>query len=262
MMWLTSQAVWLLVLGSLVLALLVAGASRLAVAAIVPAAEADHVHAIAAPLMPALGATFAVLTALTLSSEAGYLRTAQDIVSREAAEASRLAWASTSPGVDSATIQEALAAYLRATRDNEWERVHEIESADPATAEALATLERVVRDEAARPELGTPESTELLASLDAVTTGRRTRIAAADRELPGLYVVTLVASGVALIANAGALVFRTSTRTSLLVAGLACVVGLSLALLFSLSAPWRGSLSVSGDPLDAVVHDLETGYFG
>jgi hypothetical protein len=211
--------------------------------------------------MPALGATFAVLTALTLSSEAGYLRTAQGIVSREAAEASRLAWASTSPGVDSASIQEALAAYLRVTRDNEWENVHEIERTDEATAEALATLERAVREEAARPELGTPTSTELLASLDAVTTGRRERIAAADRELPSLYVVTLVVSGAALISIAGALVFRASARTSLLVAGLACVVGLSLALLFAIAAPWEGGLVATGDPIDAVVRDLESGFF-
>jgi hypothetical protein len=139
--------------------------------------------------------------------------------------------------------------------------VHETEGTDVATAEALAALERVVRDEAARPELGTPTSTELLASVDAVTTGRRTRIAAADRELPGLYVVTLVVSGVALIANAGALVFRTSARTSLLVAGLACVVGLSLALLFAIAAPWEGGLVATGDPIDAVVRDLESGFF-
>ncbi len=261
MTWLTSQPVWLLVVCSLALALVIAGGSRLAIAAIVPEAERDHVHAIAAPLMPALGATFAVFTALTLSSEAGYLRSAQDIVSREAAEASRLAWASTSPGVDSAPIQEALAGYLEATRSHEWRGVDEAEGTDDATTDAIATLERVVREEAARSELGTPASTELLASLDAVTVGRRTRIAAADRELPGLYVATLVASGVALIVNAGALAFRTSVRTSLLVAGLACVVGLSLALLFAIAAPWDGGLVATGEPIDAVVHDLESGFF-
>jgi hypothetical protein len=259
--WLTSQPVWLLVVVSLALALLIAGASRLAIAAIVPAAEGDHVHAIAAPLMPALGATFAVLTALTLSSEAGYLRTAQDIVSKEAADASRLAWASTSPEVDSAPIQDALADYLRATRAHEWQGADEAEGADEATTEAIAALERVVRDEAARSELGTPASTELLASLDAVTEGRRTRIAAAARDLPGLYVATLVASGVALIVNAGALAFRTSVRTSLLVAGLACVVGLSLALLFAIAAPWDGGLVATGQPIDAVVRDLGSGFF-
>lgn len=259
MMWLTGLPVWLLVVGALALALGVAVGSRLAMAAIVPAAERDHVQAIAAPLMPALGATFAVLTALTLSSEAGYLRAAQDIVSREAADASRLAWASTSRQVDGAPIQQALAGYLRSTRGNEWEGP--IDAEDAATGEAIATLERAVRDEAARAELGTPASTELLASLDAVTAGRRERLAAADRELPWLYVVTLIVSGVALIANAGALAFRSSVRTSLLVAGLACVVGLSLALLFAIAAPWEGGLVATGEPVDAVVRDLQAGFF-
>jgi hypothetical protein len=260
-MWLTSLSVWLLVAGSLVLALVVAAGSRLAVAALVPAAEVDHVHAIAAPLMPALGATFAVLTALTLSSEAGYLRAAEDIVSREAAEASRLAWASTSPGVDETPVQHALADYLEATRAREWRGADETGGADPTTVDAIARLERVVRDDAARAELGTPASTELLASLDAVTVGRRARIAAADRQLPGLYVVTLIASGVALIANAGALAVRASARTTSLVAGLACVVGLCLALLFAVAAPWDGGLVATGEPIDAVVRDLRSGYF-
>ena len=80
-------------------------------------------------------------------------------------------------------------------------------------------LERIVRTEAARAALGTPTSTELLASLDALTTARRDRLAAASRELPLLYAITLAASGVALIVNAGALTFRASLRTSLLIVG-------------------------------------------
>ena len=77
-----------------------------------------------------------------------------------------------------------------------------------------------------------------------------------------LYVVTLVVGGVALIANAGALGVRSSTRTSLLVVGLAVVVGLSMALLFSLGGPWRGPLIVTGHPIDVVIDDLRTGLFG
>jgi hypothetical protein len=55
--------------------------------------------------MPALGAIFALLMGLTLASEAGFLASARGIVSSEAADAFRLAWAATSPGVDSAPIQ-------------------------------------------------------------------------------------------------------------------------------------------------------------
>jgi len=259
--WLTSLPVAVLVAGWLALALLVALGARLAVRALVPAGEHDQVTSVAGPLMPALGAAFGVLIALTLVGEAGYLKAAQDVVADEAAGASRLAWAATSPGVGTTPIHDALADYLRTTRADEW-RGGRAADGDPAVAEALAALEQAVRTEAARPALGTPASTELLASLDAVTSGRRRRLASASRQVPALLVVTLVVGGAALVANAGALAFRNSLRASLLVGGLAAVVGLSLALLFSLSAPWRGSLVVSGQPLDAVAHDLDTGYFG
>src|SRR6266542_5001302 len=116
MRWLVSLPAGVLVVGWLAFALAVAAASRLVMRALVPTGERDEVQAIAAPLMPALGAAFAVLMALTLSSEAGYLRSAQDIVSNEAAQASRLAWTASSPGVHTASIQAALLGYLEATR--------------------------------------------------------------------------------------------------------------------------------------------------
>jgi hypothetical protein len=64
-----------------------------------------------------------------------------------------------------------------------------------------------------------------------------------------------------LVANAGALIYGSSVRTSFLVVGLACVVGLSLALLFALAAPWEGALIASGQPIDGVVRDLDAGFF-
>lgn len=81
----------------LALALLVAIAGRLAVRALIPAAEREGAHSVAAPLMAALGAVFALLMGLTLASEASVLTAAQGIVSNEAADASRLAWAATQP---------------------------------------------------------------------------------------------------------------------------------------------------------------------
>ena len=257
--WLTSLPAGLLVVGWLTFAVLLAFGARLAVRAIVPSSEYDDVQRVASPMMPALGATFGVLIALSLAGEAGYLKSAQDIVANEASAASRLAWAATSPGVRSEPIHDALREYLEATRANEWRNAG-AEQGDPGVLGAIASLERVVRAEAARTELGTPASTELLVSLDAVTGARRERVAAASREIPMLYVITLVVGGVALVANAGALGVRGGPRTALPVVGLAVVVGLSLALLFSLGAPWRGPLVVSGNPLDDVVRDLQAGW--
>jgi hypothetical protein len=261
MVWLTSQSVGLLVLGSLAIAAIVAVAFRLAVRALIPHPEREGAVAIAAPLMPALGAAFAILTALTLANEAGYLTSAQVIVSSESADAARLAWAATTPRVETAPIQAALLNYLRATRTHEWHGNNAAEGDDPATTNALATLERVVRTQAARPALGTPSSTELLAALDALTSDRRTRLAAASRDLPALYVITLAVSGLALIANASVLTIRVRWRAAVLVGGLAVVVGLSMALLFALGTPWRGSITVSGHPIDTVITDLSSGYF-
>jgi hypothetical protein len=258
--WLTSIPAGLLVVGCLTFALLIAFGARLVVRALVPIGEYDHVQAIASPLMPALGAAFGVLIGLTLAGEASYLKSAQDIVANEAAAASRQAWAATSPGVRSEPIHSALGDYLEATRATEWSGARAADG-DPRVIGAIASLEQVVRAEAARTELGTPASTELLVSLDAVTGARRQRLAAASRHIPVLYVATLVVGGVALIANAGALGFRSSARTALLVVGLAVVVGLSLALLFSLGAPWRGPLVISGQPIDAVLRDLLAGSF-
>ncbi|MEU1181711.1 hypothetical protein ABZ464_29530 [Streptomyces sp. NPDC005820] len=261
MNWLTSLPAVVLVVGGLLLALLGTAAARVGVRVLVPAGEHDRVPQIAMPLMSSLGAAFAIFAALTLASEAGYLRAAEALVSDEAAAASRLAWAATSPRVRSEPIQTALLDYLQTTRAREWKGAAAASGDDPTTARAIARLERSVRAEAARPAVGTTTGTELVVSLDGVTSGRRARIAAASRDVPVLYVVTLVASGLALIVNAGALVFRTGLRTSLLVAGLASVVGLSLALLFALSASWSGAFIVSGHPLDAVAHDLKSGFF-
>jgi hypothetical protein len=261
MIWLTSQSVALLVVVCLVVAGLVAVVVRWAVRALVPPSEREGAVAIAAPLMSALGAAFAVLVALTLANEASYLASAQAIVSSESADASRLAWAATTQRVDTASIHAALLAYLRATRTYEWHGSSAASGDDPATSAALANLERVVRTQAARPVLGTPTSTELLAALDALTTDRRNRLAAASRELPGLYVITLAVTGAALIANATVLTIRAKRRSAGLVGGLTVVIGLSMALLFALGNPWRGPIVVSAQPIDGIINDLTTGYF-
>ena len=146
MTWLTSLPAAVLVACGLVLALLVALGSRLAVRALVPAAERDVAYTIAAPLMAALGALFALFMGLTLASEASFLASAQGIVSNEAADASRLAWAATSPEVDTAPIQSALLDYLRVTRSREWSGSAAANGEDPATVDALANLENSVGD--------------------------------------------------------------------------------------------------------------------
>lgn len=148
MVWLTSQSIGVLVAGCLGIAFLVAVVSRVVVRAFVPESEREAAQGVAAPLMSPLGATFAILAALTLANEAGYLSSAQQIVSGEAGDASRVAWASTMPAVRPEPIQTALRSYLLAVRTHEWHGESAAEGNDPQTMRAVGRLERVVGSEA------------------------------------------------------------------------------------------------------------------
>jgi hypothetical protein len=259
--WLTSQSVWVLVVGFLVVALAVGLGSRKLVLALIPEDERAEAHAIAAALMTAFAAAFVLLTALTLANEVTALSSAQNIVSTEAADASTLAWASTNPGVSPAPVQVALRNYLVATRTYEWHGSAAANGDDGQTDNALATLERTVRSQAARPDVGTPTSNELLTNLDALTSQRRLRLAAAAHSLPDFYAVLVVVTGLALIVNTAVVGTRGGRRAALVTMTLTVVIALSVALLFSLATPWRGAIEVSGHPIDAVIRDLNTGYF-
>jgi len=162
--------------------------------------------------------------------------------------------------VHAANIQGALGDYLVSTRAHEWAGSNG-GGDDSATRDAIGRLERIVRVEAAQPAIGTPASSALLSALNAVTGGRRSRLAIASRQLPVLYVVTLVAAGVALVLDAAALSVGAPGRTAVLIGALAVSVALSLALLFAISAPFRGPLIAGGQPIDAVIHDLRIGFF-
>jgi hypothetical protein len=240
MTWLTSQSTWVLVVVFLAVALVVEFGSRMLALALHPPPEREEAHAVAAALMTAFAAAFALLTALTLANEATSLASAQTIVSTEAADAASLAWASTNPGVDSASVQGAIHHYLRATRTYEWQGNAAASGADPATDHALATLERVVRTQAARPGIGTPTSNELLTNMDSLSTQRRLRLAAASRSIPDFYAVLVIVTGLALIVNTSVVGTRGGWRALLVTTSLTIVIALSVALLFALATPWRG----------------------
>jgi hypothetical protein len=101
----------------------------------------------------------------------------------------------------------------------------------------------------------------MLGALDTVTSLRRERLATSARELPALYLVVVMASGLALIVNAAALAIDRGHRVARLTAGLVVVVSLVLALLLAVTAPFRGGFIADGEPIDAVRSGLEEADF-
>lgn len=259
MSWLLDQSTTVLVVLSLLLVVVVAVGSRWLIRRVVPADDLPGVSAVAGPLMPALGALFALLCALALSTEAGVLRSAGEDASVEGAAAARLAWATTSPGVPERELQGALDDYLAATRAREW--ADGSPDGDPTAMRRLERLEADVRDAAAAKTLTSAESSELLTSLDALSVARRQRLASLGSTLPELYLVVVVASGLALVANSAGLAIGHPRRTASLTAGLVVVVGLTVGLLLAVSAPFEGGFTVSGRPIDLVREGVQSGSF-
>jgi hypothetical protein len=122
-------------------------------------------------------------------------------------------------------------------------------------------LERSVRDQASRPAIAGSTSTELLTNLDALTSQRRLRLAAASHSIPDFYAVLVIVTGLALIVNTSVVSIRGGIRAAIVTLSLTIVIALSIALLFSLATPWRGAIVVSGHPIDAVIKDLNSNYF-
>jgi hypothetical protein len=85
MVWLTSPPAWAPVVFCVGLSVLAAIASRVLLRAFIPATQGEMAYSIAAPIMTALAAGFAVLMALTVANAAAYLSSAQSIVNSEAA---------------------------------------------------------------------------------------------------------------------------------------------------------------------------------
>jgi hypothetical protein len=246
-------AIWLVVCGAC------AAGARLLARRVIPAEERARAGAIAGPLMPALGAVFALLSALSLAGVASELRASEDQVRVEAAAASRLAWGATGIGMDTAQLHAALMTYLQEITTNEWSNPDDLR--DRETLDSVAELERRTRASATAPGISTPQATELLTSLDALTSARRQRLAGAHHDLPALYVAVVALAGLALIANSSVLALGDRRRLAALPAGLVVVVSLVIALLFALGSPFSGPFVASHYPIDQIIVDLRTGVF-
>ena len=191
---------------------------------------------VAGPLMPALGAVFALLAATTLGAEAGSSDRPSDDVSAEAAAASRLAWASTTPGIDSEAIQADLAIYLASDPGHGvGGRPRRV---DPRRWPRSSTWSgRCGRRPAGR-SWGAPRPVSCSARSTSLTSLRRQRLAHGSNQLPDGYLLVVLMSGLALVANSAALAIAQRGRVALLTAGLVIVVASSLALLVAISSPF------------------------
>jgi len=226
---------------------------------VIPAQDQADLGTIAGPLMGALGALFAFLTAFVITTEWGQHREAEHTVGMEADACVRLAWISQSPGCDGAAIRRDLAGYLGSVLNEEWPALADGGGCE-ATHDRMSELQYRVRGVAAEPNVPASVSNDLTTAADAVAVTRAERLNAAARDLPTPLFLLAFLSGVVLTLNA--IVLALHLDHALAIAGIVALIPLDLALLLAIAMPIKGDLLVEGHALVRVLDNLTRGRYG
>jgi hypothetical protein len=226
--------------------------------ATVPEENQANMAVVAAPLIPALGAMFAFLTAFAINTEWGQLRDAQHAVELEADAAARFALVAGSPGLDKVHLRTLLQRYLRLLVDDEWTTLPEGRGSEEAR-ETLGTIFRETRSLVATSTVSTVNGADLLAAVDSLVSLRRDRLSLASRSMPPALLLLAFASGVVLCLDAVLLALPYRQWEVVTVGGVVVVTALALALVVAVSAPYRGTISVDSRPIEVVLDELSRG---
>ena len=264
MSWLTSLPVW----GILFLSLLIVGSVSCASYLVLHSKTGEHrerTGMAAAAYMTALGSLFAILTGFLINSEYATLRQAQSLVGKEAAAASRLAWATEAlPSVDTALIQQRLGVYLT---DSERSDFHAFGTEKAQNAQAspgfvsLRELQSASFTISSRPYVASATANAIESSMADLTDVRRELLSIADSEMPIELLLLSAIAGFALIINALFVSLRSGGNTVYVAVGIIVIVALDLALIVGISAPFRGPFIVDAGPVQTMAVEVKSGVY-
>jgi hypothetical protein len=251
--WVVVPAILLLCLGTM------AGARRLVL--VLFGGEVDRASDVAATLTAAFGALFAFLSAFLITNEWTQHNTAETAIANESAAIARLAWASDAPDVDQSLVVKALESYVDTTVADDWAAMSKGQVDALPSNQPYRELQTVARGEATATGVPSPTATEMLNALDALAQGRRDRLVAADRVMPGAIYGVVVLSGIALIVNTVVVAASRSWKTGRIVGSVALIIAFDLALALVISGPFEGSYVASPQPLQRVGTQLQAEWF-
>jgi branched-chain amino acid transport system substrate-binding protein len=264
MSWLTSLPVWAI----LFLALVIVGSVSASSYLFLHSRTGDHrerTGLAAAAYMTALGSLFAILTGFLINSEYATLRQAQSLVGKEAAAASRLAWATEAlPSVDTALVQQRLGVYLIDSKNSDF-KAFGADSAESAQTspgfESLRELQSTAFTIASRPYVGSATANAIEESMANLTDVRSELLTIADSEMPIELLLLSVIAGFALIINALFVALRSGGNTVYVAFGIILIVALDLALIVGISAPFRGPFKVDSSPVETMASQVQSGLY-
>ena len=264
MSWLTSLPVWAI----LFLSLLIVGSVSATSYLFLHSRTGDHrerTGMAAAAYMTALGSLFAILTGFLINSEYATLRQAQSLVGKEAAAASRLAWATEAlPSVDTSLIQQRLGVYLTDSEDSDFKAFGTENAQNAQTSPgfgSLRELQSVSFTIASRPYVASSTANAIEESMSDLADVRRELLSIADSEMPIELLLLSAIAGFALIINALFVALRSGGNTVYVAIGIIVIVGLDLALIIGISAPFRGPFVVDAGPVQTMATEVQSGVY-
>ncbi len=264
MSWLTSLPVWAI----LFLSLLIVGSVSSASYLLLHKKTGEHrerTGMAAAAYMTALGSLFAILTGFLINSEYATLRQAQSLVGKEAAAASRLAWATEAlPSVDTALVQQRLGVYLSDSEESDFKAFGTDKAQNAQTSPgfgSLRELQSVSFTIASRPYVASATANAIEASMADLTDARRELLSIADSEMPIELLLLSAIAGFALIINALFVSLRSGGNTVYVAVGIILIVALDLALIVGISAPFRGPFVVDAGPVQTMATEVQSGVY-
>jgi len=264
MSWLTSLPVWAI----LFLSLLIVGSVSATSYLFLHSRTGDHrerTGMAAAAYMTALGSLFAILTGFLINSEYATLRQAQSLVGKEAAAASRLAWATEAlPSVDTSLIQQRLGVYLTDSEDSDFKAFGTENAQNAQTSPgfgSLRELQSVSFTIASRPYVASSTANAIEESMSDLADVRRELLSIADSEMPIELLLLSAIAGFALIINALFVALRSGGNTVYVAIGIIVIVGLDLALIVGISAPFRGPFVVDAGPVQTMATEVQSGVY-
>lgn len=260
MSWLSSLS------GPAILALCVGGAIAFALVAVLAAARVlpvdrrEGVGLTAAAYMTVLGSLFAILTGFLINTEYGTLRQAQNLVGVEMASASQVAYGAAGlPPIDAALVQAALVEQLDAVVRREWPHLAASPELPSPAADEVSALSQGVFEFGGRSYAPPGAADGMQAALSSMNEARRQRIVIASQVLPAPLFALSVVTGAALILGALLVALRAGPRFALVAAGIVLVVGLDLAAILAISAPFDGPFVVSTAPIVQLAEEIRSG---
>lgn len=262
MLWLTSLPTWVVFGGTLVFMGSIAAIAHHLMITRISAERRVGMAKTATVYITELGTLFAILTGFLISSEYSIYRQAQTSIAQETSAGTNLAYSTRPlPAVDVSQIQAREALYLDSIEREDWAALAKGRLPAGETFGTMRDLQGDAYRLTARAYAPASTEWELRQAVDDLIARRKERLAIGTLTLPGLMFLLSVAAGLALVINAVMVSLREGRYAALVAVTIVVIVALDLALIVSLSAPFRGGFVVSRAPLESLRIELQQGRY-